>query len=191
MPVLTDYIASVKKRTGRGLTRLFYAFFTLVPSLVYAQTNEYQVKAVFVFNFTHFVKWPSHAFPDARAPFVIGVFGKELVSYLQEAVEGEKMEGHPLVVRSFENLKKMETCHIIFIEKRHASSIRKIIAELIDKPVLTVSDADNFMEDGGMIQLYDDNEKIRLEINPKKSEESSLTVSAKLLNLATIFKSND
>jgi hypothetical protein len=83
----------------------------------------------------------------------------------------------------------LEACHILFIEKQRASSVRKIIAELIGKPTLTVSDADNFMADGGMIQLYNDNDKMRLEINPKKSEESSLTVSAKLLNLATIYKS--
>src|ERR1700721_2428538 len=37
--------------------------------------TEYQVKAVFVYNFSHFVEWPAQAFAAANAPFVIGILG--------------------------------------------------------------------------------------------------------------------
>ena len=33
--------------------------------------GEYQLKAVFLFNFAKFVEWPPIAFADAREPFTI------------------------------------------------------------------------------------------------------------------------
>jgi len=39
--------------------------------------REYQVKAVFLFNFAQFVEWPPTAFPEATAPLVIGVLGAD------------------------------------------------------------------------------------------------------------------
>src|SRR6185295_17077931 len=56
--------------------------------------SEYQVKAVFLFNFTQFVDWPAQSFADARAPFVIGVLGRDpFGSALDEAVRGETVNG--------------------------------------------------------------------------------------------------
>ena len=40
-----------------------------------ALSAEYQLKAVFLFNFAQFVEWPASAFPDPNAPLVIGVLG--------------------------------------------------------------------------------------------------------------------
>lgn len=49
---------------------------------------EYQVKAVFLFNFAQFVTWPSQ---PADAPLVIGILGDDpFGSYLDETVRGEK-----------------------------------------------------------------------------------------------------
>src|SRR5205823_3694158 len=39
--------------------------------------SEYQLKAVFLFNFAHFVEWPAASLPPQSAPFVIGVLGKD------------------------------------------------------------------------------------------------------------------
>ena len=34
-----------------------------------APVSEYQLKAVFLFNFAHFIEWPAAAWPDERARF--------------------------------------------------------------------------------------------------------------------------
>ncbi len=49
-----------------------------------AQTpsREYQLKAVFLFNFTQFIDWPADAFADGQAPFIIGVLGQKPFWYL-------------------------------------------------------------------------------------------------------------
>src|SRR5258708_35454074 len=58
-------------------------------------SREYQLKAVFIFNFTQFVEWPASSFPTDQAPIVIGILGKNpFGGYLGEIVSGEKVDGH-------------------------------------------------------------------------------------------------
>src|SRR2546430_1625474 len=65
-----------------------------------APSAEYQLKAVFLFNFAQFVEWPAQASTEPDAPLVIGVLGQNpFGSYLDELVRGEKVGPHPLVVR--------------------------------------------------------------------------------------------
>ncbi len=53
--------------------------------------TEQQLKAVFVFNFSHFVAWPADSFASPTEPFVIGVLGGEaFAAQLEEAVRDEK-----------------------------------------------------------------------------------------------------
>jgi YfiR/HmsC-like len=79
-------------------------------------SREYQLKAVFLFNFTQFVDWPPTAFPNEQAPMVIGVIGDNpFGSYLQETVSGEKVNGHPVVVENYTNAGEIKSCHILFV----------------------------------------------------------------------------
>jgi hypothetical protein len=135
------------------------------------------------------VGWPDNAFQHFSSPFTIGILGNHVGPYLEQCIKNEKINGHPIRVRYLTDARFVEGCHIIFIEKTHASFALSIISDLKDKPVLTVSDANNFMKVSGMIRFYIENNRIRLEINPQKSEESKLVVSAKLLSLAAIYKS--
>ena len=39
--------------------------------------KEYQLKAVFLYNFAQFVDWPSNSFNGDDAPLVIGIMGED------------------------------------------------------------------------------------------------------------------
>src|ERR1700681_3665474 len=62
----------------------------LLSSQARAQTsNEYQVKAAFLYNFAKFVDWPAEAFGSSGAPFVIGVVGDDpFGGALDQAING-------------------------------------------------------------------------------------------------------
>src|SRR6266581_1404363 len=61
---------------------------------------EYQVKAIFLFNFAEFVDWPTNAFPTADSPLVIGVLGVDPFGvHLDATVRDEKINGRPLLVQ--------------------------------------------------------------------------------------------
>jgi len=159
------------------------------PSLA-AQTGaatEYQVKAVFLFNFAQFVDWPADAFSGPDTPVVIGVLGDDpFGDFLDQTVRHEHLGGRPFQVRRYQSVDEIKTCHILFISRSEADRSEGILAGLKHRPLLTVSDADGFAQRGGMIRFVTERNRIRLQLNPEAAEAAHLTISSKLLRVAEI-----
>lgn len=152
-----------------------------------AASAEYQLKAVFLFNFAQFVEWPAQAFPAPDTPLVIGVLGDDPFGpYLDELVKGEKIGRHLLVVRRYHRVEELTGCHIVFICRSEARDIDRIVARLKGQSLLTVSDADAFTRQGGMVRFAMENGKIRLRINVEAARACALTISSKILRSGTI-----
>jgi hypothetical protein len=164
------------------------------PAPVPAQTSaapvavpEYQIKAVFLFNFAQFVEWPATAFPDSGGPLVIGVLGEDPFGpYLDETVRGETVHGRPIEVRRFQRLSEITDCHILFVSQGELDRLDEVLVALKDRSVLTVSDAENFAARGGMVRFLTDRNRIRLQINLEAARAAGLTLSSKLLRPARI-----
>src|SRR6185436_3590774 len=61
--------------------------------------TEYQVKSLFLLNFSKYVDWPPAAFDAAAAPIVIGLLGEtNLGEALQSAVAGKIIGGRRVVI---------------------------------------------------------------------------------------------
>ena len=152
-----------------------------------ALSAEYQLKAVFLFNFAQFVEWPAQAFPDPKAPLVIGVLGKDPFGpYLDDLVSGEKIGDRALVIRRYSRPEELAGCHILFISRSEARNLDTIVARLKEQSVLTVSDADTFTRQGGMVRFVMENGKIRLRINVDAAKSSHLSISSKVLRPDTL-----
>lgn len=150
-------------------------------------TPEYQLKAVFLFNFTQFVEWPPQAFAEANSPLVIGVLGNDpFGSYLDETVRGETVNGRPLTVQRYNSAEEIKNCHVLFISRSEAARLPQILTGLKGKSILTVSDADSFNREGGIIRLATIANKIRLRIALETAKAANLTISSKLLRPADI-----
>lgn len=154
--------------------------------------QEYQIRAVFLFNFTQFIEWPTDAFPKKNSPLVIGVLGQDpFGNLLEETVHGEEINGHPLVVQRFSKVEEVETCHILYISLTKSDQLKHVFESLKNQNVLTVGDAANFAKQGGMIRFFTENSKTRIRINLKSTKEADLTISSKLLRLAEIVDSSN
>jgi hypothetical protein len=150
-----------------------------------ATSPEYQIKAVFLFNFAQFVDWPPKAFADAQTPLVIGILGEDLFgSYLDETVRGEKVNNRPLVVQRFRRIGEIKACHVLFISRSENARLEEILASLKGRSILTVGDNDDFALRGGMIRFVTEKNKIRMRINLEAVKAANLTISSKLLRLA-------
>jgi hypothetical protein len=155
-----------------------------------AAPTDQQVKAVFVFNFSHFVEWPGDAFGAANEPFVIGVVGSEaLTAQLNEAVRGERVGSRPLQVRSFRSVDEIVPCQILFIGQSESAALDGILAAA-GRRTLTVSDIDGASERGVMIQFFNVNNRVRLRINIDAVRSAGLTVSSNLLRPAEIVRAS-
>lgn len=149
--------------------------------------TEYQVKAVFLFNFAQFVEWPSAAFADARAPLVIGVVGEDPFGpYLDEVIRGETVRGRSLSVRRYQGSEELGGCHILFISSSESARLAQILASLGDRPILTVGDTEGYAMRGVMIRLISAQNRIRMRINANAAKTAGLTISSKLLRPAEI-----
>lgn len=188
-------ILNLNMRVGLSLTSWFFLLFFLLLSLPVsapaqqAAAKEYQIKAVFLFNFTQFVQWPADAFRDPESPLVIGVLGEDRFGpFLDQTVTGEEMENHNLVVERYASIDDIKDCHILFVSLTDKQVIRRALDKVKSKPVLTVSDSDGFARSGGMIAFFNADGKTRLRINVDAVTEGRLVVSSKLLRLAEIVQ---
>ena len=179
----------------RVISKYLYSFllggclFSLVAQM--PANREYQVKAVFIFNFTQFVEWPANVFSGSNAPLVIGILGQDpFGSYIDQTVAGEKVKDHPLVVQRYRTIEEVKECHILFIDRTEAANMKHIVTSLKGKSILTVSDAANFIGQGGMIRFITESNKIQFQINPEAAKAANLTISSKLLRLAEIVVPN-
>ena len=176
----------------RGIRLVIVILLLLSHGPLQAQTTpplEYQLKAVFLFNFTQFVDWPPTAFDTDQSPLVVGILGENpFGSYLEETVSGEKVNKHAVVVRYYRNAEDAKDCHLLFINLPETKQRKQAIEALKGKNILTVSDASGFSNEGGMIRFFTRNNKISLQINLEASKASELVFSSKLLRLAAIYK---
>lgn len=175
-----------------GVVQHIVAGVVLISNLgLAAQTpvsREYQLKAVFIFNFTQFVEWQPSSFPTDQAPIVIGILGKNpFGGYLEDIVSGEKVNGHPVSVQYYSNLAEVRSCHILFINLPEPNQMERVIQDLKDRHTLTVSDEPEFSERGGIIRLFTRDNKIKFQVNLEASKSVGLVLSSKLLRLAEIY----
>jgi hypothetical protein len=153
-------------------------------------TREYEVKAIFLFNFTQFVEWPPDAFARVNTPLVIGVLGDDpFGAYLDETVRGETANGRPLIVTHYRRVQEIGDCQVLFISRSETDRLEQILASLVGKPVLTVGDVEGFAGRGGMIDLATVVGKTQLRINLQAAMAAQLTLSSKLLRPAKIVDS--
>ena len=167
---------------------LFFLLSGLYVSGQAPPSREYQLKAVFLFNFTQFVEWPPTAFTSPMDPFVIGILGDDpFGNYLEETIAGEYVLGHPLVVHHYNSTKEISNCHILFISSQDIKRAKDMLAETNARNMLTVSDMENFARLGGMIGFVNNENRIKLQIKPAAAKNAGLNISSKLLRLADII----
>lgn len=177
----------------RGVvTALLLALAAAASSAQKAPSREYQIKAVFLYNFAQFVEWPAGAFPEAQAPLIIGVLGQDpFGGYLEEIVRGEKINEHPLLVQRYRDVSAAKNCHILFVNLTKADDLKQVFTSMKSQNTLLVGDASNFIQQGGMIRFFTENSKTRIQVNLETVKEAELVISSKLLRLADVVPPNN
>ena len=147
-----------------------------------AQISEYRVKTAFLYNFARFITWPESALQD-RTEFTLCIIGTDPFGVQLDKLTGKTVHAHTLVVRRILNIGDVHDCHLVYIsEDADHAEVLSVVRSI---PVLTVSDAGNFIDQGGIIQFVLVHSKVRFKINVAAASKAGLSVSSKLLSLAT------
>lgn len=172
--------------------RSFLPFLSVLAALFLSLGNakaqvsrEYQLKAVFLYNFAQFAEWPTSTLAETNSPIIIGIVGPDpFGSALEETVRGENVAGHPLIIQHFPNPSDIKTCHLLFITQPEIRHVDEILKAVGDKPVLTIADADNPALTRVMIRFLVENNKVHFRINADAARTAKISLSSKLLRVA-------
>jgi hypothetical protein len=90
----------------------------------------------------------------------------------------------PLRVLHLKPAEGFQGCQVLFVGRRDAARLSRVLGELKAGPILTVGESDGFVEQGGMIGFCLVENKVRFEINVQAAEQAKLRISSRLLLLA-------
>jgi hypothetical protein len=150
----------------------------VLPAAAQSVGLEYQVKAVYLYNFVKFVEWPG---PAQTGPLTLCVAGRNpFGSFLAETVRGESVNGRPLATRVI--AEPDPSCPVVFIPA--ATSAAPYLRAARGTPTLTVGESEDFLRQGGIIAFVDDGPNVRFAISGEAADQARLMVSSRLLRLA-------
>ena len=165
----------------------------IASSPIFGQTvintrQEYNVKAVYLYSFGRYVTWPQMAFPKENSPFVITVFGTNpFGGALDRIAQVKKIDGRRIVIHYCESVNDYEPSQIVFVPRSTPPEDQAaLIEKLGNKPVLLVGETPGFASEGGTMNFFIDNQSVRFELNVNVARAQRLSVSGKLLRLASI-----
>lgn len=191
------------RATRHGLPRRWAAFVALVacalagvlaPSLhahsdagAVSASDEYKVKAAFLYNFARYVRWPAEAFGGESAPLSVAVFGDDPFGpALDDALAGKQIGERRLVVERISGLDKLRPVHLLFVPDTAAKDFGAIVEHYAGTSTLIVGDSLQFVESSAAIGFYIEQKKVRFAINTAVLKRCNLEVSSQLLKLAKI-----
>lgn len=140
--------------------------------------REDQFKAAYVFNFVKFVAWPEDAVSDSLLICFVG--GERVYEALTTDIHKKRAGVRRLAALQIANASPTDTCNVLYID----ASIASGYALAHERAVLTISDAKGFAANGGMIELFTENHRLRFLINVQSAQQAGLRISSDLLKLA-------
>lgn len=172
------YVAIMKKIRGLAAVTLLSVLTTGV-SLADA-VSEYDLKAAYLLNFASYVEWPS-----SQGPITICIYGENpfkattIVSLLKEK------QGRVDVTFTYpRQLGQLADCKILYLASSERDNFDQIIASLHNASVLIVSDIQDDLPAGVMINLLLESNRLAFEVRMNTVLAAKLKISSKLLKLA-------
>jgi len=149
--------------------------------------SEHEVKAAMLYRVAKFIDWPADSFANSTAPFVVCVAGEDIVVRAFASLDGRKLNGRRVEVRSVRgDMLDLRQCHSVFFPRDTITDADYALSKLQGMPVLTVGEADDFAQRGGILALITRHERVQFAFNLPVSKRAGLVVSAQLLQLATV-----
>jgi hypothetical protein len=142
-----------------------------------------RVEAAFLSKFPQFVEWPSAALADRPTLDVCVANPDPFGSELDDLLAGETVYGRSIAVRRVDRARDLDGCHVLFLSRRPGRR-DPLLDAARSRPILTVGDQDDFLDQGGIIRLRVVAGRVRFDVNPSAAEAVGLRISSQLLQLA-------
>jgi len=152
-------------------------------SLASAQpiASEQTLTAAFLYNFLKFTEWPDDVF-DSEVTICTSI--KPEFEEL-DAILGRIAQNKPVSIRRIAYNESLNSCQLLFLPREEGMQhIHEWLSAAAGKPILTVSNVNDFLDAGGMIQLNNDGKNLSFSINLKYARRAGIKFNAQLLQIA-------
>jgi hypothetical protein len=145
--------------------------------------EKYKIMAGYLLHLPSYIYWP--VAQKVTNICIVGTdpFGR----FIDEMIElrAVKNEVIPVIAKRLAVGAEIGDCHLVFVSRNDVSPVfwDSIPA---NRPLLLVSDDPDFTRQGGIISFYNENNRIRMEINLARAREIKLDISSRLLKLVRI-----
>jgi YfiR/HmsC-like len=155
------------------------------PCRAQSDASEYRVKAAFLYKFGSYIEWPEGVFARPDSPVAIGVMGADaLAEELAQIAAGHSVNGRPVSVRRLRAGDSIAGLQVLFIGRADAARLAEILASAKGRPLLTVTESEQALELGSMINFVVVDDKVRFDVALVPADLGSLKISARLLGVA-------
>ena len=141
------------------------------------QSLEYRVKALLIVRLALFISWPEDS---QKTTFKICIDSTDPVANEFQFTEVTELKGRTLEVIDPPRDESIRQCDFLYLS---AGPVDRAIAKF---PVVTISSQAGFAEQGGMIEFYIDDSKVRMKTNLHAVHDAHIKLSSKLIRLLHI-----
>lgn len=176
---------------------IFFSFFSFFTSSVFCrevskeELAEYQIKALFLYNFANFVEWPNSAFKTSQSPIRLCLYGDIPFGLFLDDVDGTLIGERELKIERTSNLEDIrDGCQILFVGDEKKVILPSFWGEIKYFYVLSIGEEEGFADKGGVVNIMRTTDQVQFEINITNAIENGLFISSDLLSLAREIKKN-
>ncbi|MGR9044122.1 MAG: YfiR family protein [Gammaproteobacteria bacterium] len=147
--------------------------------------RELTIKAAYLFRLSLFVEWPSsNLISTGKEPLFFCVADARHISRSMETLLANKtINQHKIVVTEVSLQDDLSFCHLLYLPE-HIQTPQLFLHAASGYPILTVGESKTFFRHGGMIFLFNKDNRIHFAINERAAKGVGLEFRAQLLKLA-------
>ena len=176
--------APMSRRALHGIFSVALLGLLYTPLLAWSESTQYsddQIKAVFLYHFTSFIRWPEDAFASGDTDFRICTAASDPINKtLSAIIAGESVNNRGIELYTLAEGDQAESCQILYLPGNGDDHLLERLNDGAAR-TLTVSDDKEFIKRGGMIKFHFERGRIRPVIHKSRLDNANLKASAKLL----------
>lgn len=149
---------------------------------------EYNVKIGFIYNFAKFITWPPEAF-EKNPDTLVFCFATEDPSVdVFYKLDGKIVSGRKIKVVAYQDGACLEQSQILFFATQNKAFIQQVLELTQGRSILTIGEVDGFTQWGGVIDFFEEQDRLRFKVNIDAANRERLKVSSQLLVSAQIVR---
>jgi hypothetical protein len=145
--------------------------------------SEDAVKAAYLYRIAGYVEWPAAALTATH--FTFATLGADNVAKeLAKVLPQRSVADRPAQVQAVNTPGEADDAQVLYIGKGYRGDLRRVVRAYEHKPVLIVTDDDDGLDAGAMVNFVSINRRVRFEVSLTAASRSGLKLGADLLSVA-------